>query len=113
MDTTAILSFVYQIHHKVDGLVYWGRSANAAMEDHAGRLDGLRIGALARIRDEMREEVEGVRAELLRVTDDTKKVMNLVEENDKMLKGIVSSAMETVVGKIDAETESIIGGKVG
>ena len=35
MDASAILAFVYRIHHEVEGLKHCGRSVNECTEDHA------------------------------------------------------------------------------
>ena len=64
MDLAAILRFVYSLKHEVDGLKHWGATVNVGLEDHASRLGGLRIGALARIREDVAAEIAGVRDEL-------------------------------------------------
>ena len=86
-------NFIYRVHYEVEAMKHWGFSINTAMEDHAQRLDFVNV---TKVKDEM----EGIRAELLLVTSDVKKVMTTLSENDQNIKQILNGVTQEIGGKL-------------
>ena len=75
-------AFVYGIHAELDQLKRWSTQAHGAIEDHAQRLDALRVGA-----------IRGLQQELAMTQDDAEKALQMIDKNDTEMKAIISSVM--------------------
>ena len=99
MNDVDLNSFIYRIHYEVESMKRWGFSVNDSLNDHAVRLDAVKVKAVGEM-EKIREEIEGVRAAVVLNQSDTLKVMGTLESNDANIKTILNGITMEIAGKI-------------
>ena len=105
-------AFVYALHFKIEAIEKWAFSVNESITDHAEHIDTTRACATHSFKM-VSDEINKLRTSAATGELDTRKVMELVQQNDDTLKASIAGVVELLGSSItptqaDLETQAAV-----
>ena len=85
-------AFMYALHYKIEAVEKWAHTVNESITDHAEHIDTARARATHSLKM-VSDEINKLRTSAATGESDTRKVMELVQQNDDALKASIAGVV--------------------